>query len=262
MGDLRATNLDVERIGTGPPIVLVHGSIVGPRQTWRAQRELAARWTLILPHRPGFGDSPPLARGDFEAEAPLIAELLGDGAHLVGHSYGAVIALHAAALRPEAVWSLTVTEPGALRIAAGDALVEQTIAHGEELYRRRAELGPRDFVQLFRSGVGSAHATPDELPEWLARGAAHVMTERPPWESEPPLDALAAASFPALVISGRHSPVFERVCDMLAQRIGAERATASGRGHSIPLVGESYNALLEDFLTRTGRCARAEAAGR
>jgi pimeloyl-ACP methyl ester carboxylesterase len=44
----------------------------------------------------GFAASPPLARGDFEAEAPLIAELLGDGAHLVGHSYGAVIALLAA----------------------------------------------------------------------------------------------------------------------------------------------------------------------
>ena len=119
----------------------MHGSIVGPEQTWRAQRELAARWTLVLPHRPGFGASPSLPRGDFEAEAPLIAELLGDGAHLVGHSYGAVIALHAAALRPEAVRSLTVTEPGALRIAAGDPQVDATIANGEELYRRRAELG-------------------------------------------------------------------------------------------------------------------------
>ena len=30
----------------------------------------------------------------------MFAELLGDGAHLVGHSYGAVIALLAAGLRP------------------------------------------------------------------------------------------------------------------------------------------------------------------
>jgi pimeloyl-ACP methyl ester carboxylesterase len=262
MSDLRATDLDVERIGAGPPLLLVHGSIVGPRQTWRAQRELAARWRLILPHRPGFGASPPLARGDFEAEAPLIAELLGDGAHLVGHSYGAVIALHAAALRPEAVWSLTVTEPGSLRIAAGDPQVDATIAHGEQLYRHRAALAPRDFVQLFRSGVGSAHATPEEMPAWLARGATHVMEERPPWESELPLDALASAAFPTLVISGRHSPVFERVCDALARRIGAERGTASGRGHSIPLVGEPYNALLEAFLTRAERSARAADAAR
>ncbi|HEU4702337.1 MAG TPA: alpha/beta fold hydrolase [Conexibacter sp.] len=250
MGDLRAADLQVERMGEGPPVLLVHGSIVGPRQTWRMQRELAARWTLILPHRPGFGASPPLPRGDFEAEAPLVAELLGEGAHLVGHSYGAVIALHAAALRPEAVRSLTVTEPGALRVAAGHPLVEETIANGEELYRHRATLSPRDFVQLFRTGVGSAHATPEAMPEWLARGAEHVMRERPPWESDPPIAELAAAPFPKLVISGRHSPVFETVCDVLAERIGAERATASGRSHSIPLVGAPYNALLEDFLRR------------
>jgi pimeloyl-ACP methyl ester carboxylesterase len=259
MGDLRACDLDVERIGDGPPIVLVHGSIVGPERTWREQRPLAARWTLVLPRRPGFGASPPLPRGDFEAEAPLVAELLGDGAHLVGHSYGAVIALYAAARRPEAVWSLTVSEPGALRVAAGDPQVDATIANGEELYRRRAELKPRDFVQLFRSGVGSAHATPDELPEWLARGAAHVMEERPPWEAQPPLDALAAAAFPTLVVSGRHSPVFETVCDALATRIGAERATVSGRGHSIPTAGAPYNALLEGFLSRS--CARGAGAG-
>ena len=250
MGGISAADLDVERIGAGPPIVFVHGSIVGPAQTWRAQRPLAARWTLQLVHRPGFGASPPLPRGDFEAEAPLIAELLGDGAHLVGHSYGAVIALHAAALRPGAVRSLTVTEPGALRIAAGDAQVDMVVGWGEELYRRRAELDPREFVQLFRTGVGSAHATPEAMPAWLARGAEHVMEERPPWESDPPLDALAAAPFPALVISGRHSPVFETVCDVLAQQIGAERATVSGGGHSIPVVGEPYNALLEDFLRR------------
>lgn len=261
MGDVRAADLQVERLGDGPPVVLVHGSIVGPAQTWRAQRGLGERWRLILPNRPGFGASPPLARGDFEAEAPLIAELLGDGAHLVGHSYGAVIALHAAALRPHAVRSLTVTEPGALRIAAGDPLVDATLANGEELYRRRAELAPRDFVQLFRTGVGSAHATPENMPAWLARGAAHVMEERPPWESDPPLEALAAAPFPALVVSGRHSPVFETVCDALAIAIGAERATVSGRGHSIPVVGEPYNLLLEEFLRRAERSARATGAG-
>jgi pimeloyl-ACP methyl ester carboxylesterase len=262
MGELRAADLDVERVGDGPPVVLVHGSIVGREQTWRHQRGLAARWTLILPQRPGFGASPPLTRGDFEAEAPLIAELLGDGAHLVGHSYGAVIALQAAALRPDAVWSLTVTEPGALRVAAEDAEVAQMIAFGEELYRRRAQIDPRDFVQLFRSGVGSVHATPEQMPAWLARGATHVMEERPPWEAELPLDALAAGGFATLVVSGRHSRVFETVCDALARRIGAQRATVSGRGHSIPTAGAPYNALLEGFLRRAERCARRGGAGR
>src|SRR5438309_8851657 len=143
---MRAADLDVLTLGSGPRVVLVHGSVVEARRTWRHQLGLAERWSLLIPNRPGFAGSPPLPRGDFEAEAPLIAELLGEGAHLVGHSYGAVIALLAAALRPEAVWSLTVSEPGALRLAAGDPAADAMIANGDKLYGRRHELRPDAFL--------------------------------------------------------------------------------------------------------------------
>ena len=247
---LTAADLDVETLGTGPRVVLVHGSIVGARRTWRHQLGLAERWTLVLANRPGFAGSPPLERGDFEAEAPLFAELLGDGAHLVGHSYGAVIALLAAALRPEAVRSLVVSEPGALNVAAGRPHVDEVIAHGEQLYEAGRAMEPREFLLHFRAGVHSAHETPDELPDWLERGALHVMHERPPWEAELPLDALAAAPFPKLVISGDHSPAFETMCDVIAKRIGARRELVTGRAHTIPATGGAYNDLVEAFLLR------------
>jgi pimeloyl-ACP methyl ester carboxylesterase len=247
---VRAADLDVERVGHGPPVVLVHGSIVEARRTWRRHPPLAGEWTLVLPNRPGFGASPPLERGDFEAEAPLIAELLGDGAHLVGHSYGAVIALLAAALRPEAVRSLVVSEPGALNVAAGRPHVDEVIAHGEQLYQAGRAMEPREFLLHFRAGLHSAHETPDDLPDWLERGARHVMHERPPWEAELPLDALAAAPFAKLVISGDHSPAFETMCDVIAQRIGARRELVTGRAHTIPATGAPYNDMLEEFLLR------------
>src|SRR4051812_29485591 len=184
----RIAALDVTNLGSGPRVVLVHGSVVGADVTWRHQHALAERYTLVLAQRPGFGASPPLDRGDFEAEAPLFAELLEGGAHMVGHSYGAVIALHAAALRPDAVLSLTISEPGALRVAAGVPAVDSMIANGDELSRRAGELEPIDFLRFFRGGVNSAHATPEELAGPLLDGARMVMRERPPWESEPPLD--------------------------------------------------------------------------
>ena len=74
------------------------------------------------------------------------------------------------------------------------------------------------------------------------------MEERPPWEADVPLDALAAAGFPVLAISGGHSPVFEAVCDTIAERLGGERATIEGRGHNIPETGTPYNERLERFL--------------
>lgn len=239
--------LDVEQLGAGPRVLFVHGSVLGTA-TWREQRELAREYTLLLAHRPGFGQSAPLRRGDFEAEAPLIAELLADGAHLVGHSYGAVIALYAAALRPRSVCSLTVSEPGCLGIAAGQDAVDRQIAHGELLYASAGELAPEDFLRAFRAGTGSLRATPPRLEGELRRGALHLMRERPPWRAQPPLEALRAAPFPKLVISGAHSPVFEAVCDRLAAAIGARREVLEGRAHSIPAVGAAYNELLRGFL--------------
>ena len=245
-----AHDLDLLQIGQGPSVLLIHGSVVGGQVTWRRQLELAERWRLIIPNRPGFGESPAGERGDFETEAPLFAELLGDGAHLVGHSYGAVIALLAAALRPQAVRSLVVSEPGSLRVAAGNPAVDEMIERGDLLYADPDAIPTEDFLRLFRGGAGSAHETPAELPEALARSVELLKRERPPWEAEIPTADLAAAGFPKLVISGDHSPAFEAVCDALAETIGAERAVVPGRGHTIPSTGDSYNRLLEGFLSR------------
>jgi pimeloyl-ACP methyl ester carboxylesterase len=244
-----AEDLDVTRVGSGPSVVLVHGSVIGAKRTWRHQLALAEHWTLCLPNRPGFGSSPPLARGDFESEAPLIAELLGDGAHLVGHSYGAVIALYAAGLRPDAVRSLTVSEPGCLRVAAGDPVVDAQISGGEHLYESAATFSALEFLRAFRGGVGSTHDTPEHLTGELLHGARSLMRERPPWEADPPLDALRSAPFGKLVISGGHSAVFEAVCDAVATRLHARRAVIGGRGHTIPATGAPYNACLHSFLT-------------
>jgi pimeloyl-ACP methyl ester carboxylesterase len=240
--------LEVQRVGSGPAVVLVHGSVVGAQRTWREQLALAGRWTLVLANRPGFGASPPLARGDFELEAPLFAALLGDGAHLVGHSYGAVIALYAAALAPERVHSLTVSEPGCLRVAAEHPAVAEQIAHGDLLFAQAPRADPLEFLRAFRGGVGSTNPTPEELQGELLAGARLLLRERPPWEADPPWARLREAPFAKLVISGGHSPVFEAVSDAVADRIGGSRAVVPGRRHTIPATGERYNERLEAFL--------------
>jgi pimeloyl-ACP methyl ester carboxylesterase len=240
--------LAAERLGDGPPVLFIHGDIVGPEQTWRKQRELAERWSLIIPSRPGFGKSPPLERNDFEAEAPMFAEFLGNGAHLVGHSYGAVIALLVAARRPDAVRSLTVSEPGCLRVAAGVSVVDEMIANGERLFGHAEDIPAEDFLRLFRGGAGSAYGTPDDLPDELLHGVELLKRERPSWEADIPVDRLAAQDFPVLVLSGGHSTAFEAVCDSLAGSLSAEREVITGRGHTVPSTGAPYNRRLEDFM--------------
>ena len=104
----------------------------------------------------------------------------------------------------------------------------------------------RDFVALFRAGAHSARSTPEV--DWLERGARLAMEERPSWEADVALDALAAAPFRTLVLSGGHSPAFEAVCDAIARRLRAERDVIRGMGHTVPATGPPYNERLNAFL--------------
>ncbi len=75
-----------------------------------------------------------------------------------------------------------------------------------------------------------------------------MMVERAPWEAEIPFETLAAAPFPKLVVSGAHNAAFDAVCNVLEERLGAERAVLPGAGHSLPRA-PGFNEHLEAFLT-------------
>jgi pimeloyl-ACP methyl ester carboxylesterase len=86
-------------------------------------------------------------------------------------------------------------------------------------------------------------------PPPLAQGVRAVRAiRRRPWEGELPVEQVAAASFPTLVISGDHSPAFEAVCDALAARLPAQRAHLPGAGHATPETGDAFNETLEAFI--------------
>src|SRR5690242_18959669 len=100
-------------------LLLVHCSVVNAELTWSAQKPLEDRFEIVAPNRRGFPPGPDVERVDFEDEAVLLEQFLEPGTHLVGHSYGGVISLLAAARRPEHLRSLTVIEPPAFRVARG-----------------------------------------------------------------------------------------------------------------------------------------------
>lgn len=246
------SGLDVAELGDGPPIVFVHGGGVGGIHSWTSQLELAARWRLVIPWRPGYGGSPLRGREDFEVDAPLVAELLGDGAHLVAHSYGAVVATLAAAARPRAVRSLTLVESGGSDVARGRPGVDD--------YERRmgalATALPSDPEQALRAVFSILDPTvvmPSPLPPPLASWAARLPVLRWPWEAVTPVAALVAGGFPILVVSGGERRMYEEIGDALAQALRAERRIVPG-SHAVQASGTPFNDVLEEFL------ARAEAA--
>jgi pimeloyl-ACP methyl ester carboxylesterase len=184
-------------------------------------------------------------RSDFEEDARDIAQLLGDGAHLVGHSYGAIGALYAAALVPLAVRSLTVIEPPAWRLA-GNAVTEARTAAFAAM---RRDVEPRAFLEAFHRMVNSGFPPPpDPLPPELEQGVRTTMTTRATSEADIPLEALKRTSFRKLVVSGGHDPNFEAVCDVLYRELKTERTTIRGAGHTVLLTGGPFNERLEAFL--------------
>lgn len=230
-------------------VVLVHGSVVGGRGTWAAQRPLAGRFELVVLERPGFAPDSPVDRVDFEADAVLVAGMLEPGDHLVGHSYGGVIALLAAAARPDELASLTVIEPPATQVAAGDPVVDAFAAAGAALYASASREEPELFLRRFLEAVGSGFDPPSPLPPELEQGARALAVERGPWEAEIPLDALAATEFPKLVVSGAHHEAFDRICDVLERRLSAERVVLPGYGHVVQRHPD-FNDVLAEFVER------------
>jgi pimeloyl-ACP methyl ester carboxylesterase len=206
---------------------------------------LADRFELVAPNRGGYPPGPLLERIDFEQQAEELAPLLGGGAHLVGHSYGGLIALLIAARRPEAVRSLALSEPPAFALARENPDVERLLGQLDQV--RQTVQQPREFAARFLELVGSNATLPETLPPEAEQSIRATMAERSPLEAELPLDELAAAPFPKLVISGAHHPAFDAVCDVLEQRLGAERAVLPGAGHSIPRA-PGYAELLRAFL--------------
>ena len=116
--------------GDGPPLVLVHG-LGGWAGNWEAVVErLEADFRLVVPELAGHGGSAPLRGATTLAPfVDAIVEVLEhEGAvpaPWVGHSLGALVGLHAAVRRPEAVRALVLAAaPG---ITSSTRLAEATL---------------------------------------------------------------------------------------------------------------------------------------
>ncbi|MCD7059388.1 alpha/beta fold hydrolase [Pelagibacterium xiamenense] len=105
--------LSYEKAGQGPPLVLVHGSFSDHETNWALVRPaLEEHFTVYAIARRGRGQttSGPALLDEAENLAAFL-QSLAEPACLVGHSYGAQVALRAAADGPRQVRKLVLYEP-------------------------------------------------------------------------------------------------------------------------------------------------------
>lgn len=253
--------------------VFVHGSMGCGMDTFSEQLELADDYEVMLVDRRGFGGSPPTERADYEVDASDIVELLAGGAHLVGHSYGAVVSLVAASRQPESIRSLVLIEPPLLDWA-DDPAAREYRARLTQVFAEASQMTPAEFWVRFVQAGGRSQVEP---PAFSAEDVAAIRTtmhERLPWDADIPTTAVKAAAFPRLVCLGGRTDAdpevravagraYAAVGGVVANRIGAEVEVFEHSAHN-PQIEEApaFNGRLRRLWWRSSDASMTPAAPR
>jgi pimeloyl-ACP methyl ester carboxylesterase len=240
-----AGQIEYDEHGTGPTVVLVPGSC----STGAAWRPIMAAWhghfRCVTTSLLGYGrtaerrtDGDPSICHETTA-LEMVIRRTGGPVHLVGHSFGALVAL-AVALRNQApLASLTIIEAPAVELLRdrGEDEHYQTFRRMSDTYFAAYQHGNIEAVEAmidFYGGTGTFASWPPKVRDYAVRTTSVNIVD---WASAYgfPLSArsLAAIKLPALVIRGGSSPeAVRRANELVSQCIpDAKLVTVKGAAH-------------------------------
>jgi pimeloyl-ACP methyl ester carboxylesterase len=268
------SGLHVEVSGAGDPVLLLHSSGLSGRQWRRLCSELVERgMRAVVPDLSGHGASdawPEPISFSFRTDVDRVVAVLQaeEPAHVIGHSYGGLVALHAALAAPRSIRSLSLVDPvafGALEAAADTdaraALDEIDLSWGTTAAERERWL--QTFVDYW--GGPGAWAALREPARAEFRRVAWVVREgvRSLMEDTTPVRAYGAFRFPVQLVTGEKSPLTaRRVTQRLREAIrDARLATVPDAGHLAPVTHpELVNPILLDAVERAQSITSSQAS--
>jgi pimeloyl-ACP methyl ester carboxylesterase len=259
----------LQQAGAGPDVVLIHG-LTGDLSIWFLSGTMAAlsqthRVTAYDLRGHGYSDVPEEGYRSLEHALDLLALLdkLGIGkARLVGHSFGAVIAAHTAAIAPERVEAIVLSDPyfPALRhledvsrwghwqnfrqeaASAGVSLSSDTWYDLTSFFDQVLHLD-EDRLLRFRRAVG--------LPALrrVLRLARTSCGEESKLDDDLPVERITRIAQPCLALYGQHSP-FLATADFLVRHLPAcQGRTIPGAQHRAPEENpREFVAAVKTFL--------------
>lgn len=251
-------------LGQGSRDVLAIHCTLAHSGAWRGlAKAMGDEVTLHAFDMPSHGRSADWseADGDYQdAGAAAAHGILDRPMDLLGHSFGATIALRVAMERPELVRSLTLIEPVFFAVALQDA-PDQVALHDAdaaaffEMYRQgESEQAARLFNRMWSNGPRWADL-PEQTRAAMTR-AIHVVPACSPaiYEDRAELlkpGAMDRLTAPTQLLRGAHThPVIGVINDGLARRLpNATSMVVEGAGHMLPLthVAQTANHLRHLF---------------
>ena len=256
MSDL--SQIHVEQWGnSGPRALLVHGGTQGTQaagdRNFYAQRPLGDEWQVVVPDRPGHGKSADPGRpDDAQEDAIWVAELLKDGSHLLGHSYGGLVAVAAAARRPEAVKSLTLIEPALFAVATKPAAVKKLLA--TMVFTMVMPFSPVSRAKRMMKllGIPNVFALSTEELNALGRSLKRGVFPKPP-VIEGWLTTIREAKIPVLIVSSGSNAAFEAMGGIVAKKLSGRHEIIPIKHHFPQWNAAPFNRLVSTFWRQTER---------
>lgn len=254
--------------GRGPDVVLVHGALGDYRQWEPMGRALSRDYRVIAVSRRFHWPNPPPAGGvdyTFEAQSAdldALLQSLGGPAHLVGHSYGAGVALLTAQRHPELVRSLVLFEPpfGSLVAPSASEFASEQASRDSMVAALRAsvqagavERAAEALIDWVQGGPGGFRRLPRAVQEELRANAATV---GPTYATPAPVitcGQLRALGLPVLILRGEQTrPWYRVIAEAAAACIpSAEAAVIPAAGHMSIVENPSGSAaLVARFIAR------------
>ncbi len=137
--DLADVQLEYGEVGTGEPVLLIHGGFIDTFFPAPGALSLAKAHRVISYHRRGYAGSSPAAapfsiRQQANDARALLRHLSVDRVHLAGHSYGGAIALELVRQAPELVGSLALLEPGLITPTPSGPAFLESLAGVQAMY--------------------------------------------------------------------------------------------------------------------------------
>ncbi len=245
---INGVELFYEVSGAGEPLVLVHGSW-GDHHNWDpVVPRLSESFKVVRYDRRGHSRSErPAGQGSVYQDADDLAELIEalepGPAHVVGNSFGSIVALNAAIRRPEVIATLVAHEPPMLGLLAGTrfepVLAEVNRRVGaviELLVAGEDEAGARLFVETVarRPGAWDGELSAEMRAVFTGNAPTFLDEAHDPAWQQIDLEALGRFDRPALLSKGTASPpVFPAIVDTIASAVPRiEVATIEGADHS------------------------------